>query len=376
MVYTPAQFCLTEAMRKSEAAKYARWSAAAALLFAGLTVSVYLKRGWTRYVERKNAPEAAPVDVERQSSRLTFSKVEENRTIFTVEASKSIDFKGLNASDLEGVKITIFGKQGARHDTMETHSCRYTKDSGDIVCSGDVEIQLMSAEEWQAGGPNGKSGAMKIETKGIAFNRASGAAKTDSEVRFTFASGTGRAIGAEYHSDEGTLRLQREVMLKLEPPANPKTKSGPAGEKQPVEVRGTRMDFSRDAGRIVLSGPAEARTESQRLTSAAMVLELDGNFHASKLIAKSGGPGSRPEFSSEQGAGKQRLSADEITANFAPQGWVTRAAANGNIDGESSGKGQSQFVKANSAVLGMIAGQNAPKQLTLNGAVDARMIGP
>src|ERR1043166_2643501 len=111
-----------DTMKKSEAARYARWSAAVALVFAGLTVAVYLKRGWTRHVEREHAPPAAPQDVERQSSHLTFSKGEGTRKIFTVEASKSIDFKGLNSSDLEGVKITIFGKEGARHDTMETHA--------------------------------------------------------------------------------------------------------------------------------------------------------------------------------------------------------------------------------------------------------------
>src|SRR6266403_3297206 len=144
-------------MRKSEAAKYARWSAALAMVFAGLTVGAYLKRGWTRHMEKKNAPAAAPVNVERQSTGLMFSKGEGTQKVFTVEASKSIDFKGLNASDLEGVKITIFGKDGARHDTMETHTCRYTKDSGDIICSGDVEILLMSAEQWKANGSNGKS---------------------------------------------------------------------------------------------------------------------------------------------------------------------------------------------------------------------------
>src|SRR5579864_8561286 len=98
-------------MRKSQAATYARWSAAAALLCAAITIGVYLKR---------------------QSTALTFSKGEGTRTIFTVTALKSTDFKGLNASDLEGVKVTIFGKDGARHDTMETHTCRYSKDSGDI----------------------------------------------------------------------------------------------------------------------------------------------------------------------------------------------------------------------------------------------------
>src|SRR5262245_19384786 len=118
-------------MKKSQAAKYARWSAAAALFCAVLTVGVYLKRGWTRHNEIKNAPPAPAVNVERQSSKLTFSKGEGTHTVFTVEAMKSTDFKGLNASDLEGVKVTIFGKDGARHDTLETHSCRYTKDTGD-----------------------------------------------------------------------------------------------------------------------------------------------------------------------------------------------------------------------------------------------------
>src|SRR6185295_7990813 len=178
-------------MKKSQAAKYARWSAAAALVCAGLTVGVYLKRGWTRYNERKNAPPAPAVNVERQSTKLTFSKGEGIRTVFTVEAMKSTDFKGLNESDLEGVKVTIFGKDGARHDTLETHACRYRKDSGDIDCSGDVEITLMSKQEWEAAGGKPDSAVMKVATRGMVFSRASGEAKTDEEVRFTFSRGSG-----------------------------------------------------------------------------------------------------------------------------------------------------------------------------------------
>src|SRR6266404_6459508 len=237
-------------MKKSQAARYARWSAAVALVFAGLTVGVYLKRGYTRHIERKNAPPSAPVDVERQSSHLTFSKGEGIHKIFTVEASKSIDFKGLNASDLEGVKITIFGNDGARHDTMETHSCRYTKDTGDIACAGDVEIILMSADEWQAaGGKPGAPGTMKIETRGVSFNRTSGEATTDEVVRFSFANGSGQAIGAVYNSEEGALRLQRDVQLKLDQPAAVSAKktvnanSAAQSKQNPVEVTGTRMDF-------------------------------------------------------------------------------------------------------------------------------------
>lgn len=366
-------------MRKSEAAKYARWSAAAALLLATLTVGVYLKRGWTRLVERRNAPPAPAVNVERQSSLLTFSKVEQNRTIFTVEASKSIDFKGLNATDLEGVKITIFGKAGGRHDTMETHACRYTKDSGDIACSGEVEIVLMSAEDWKATGSPVKgvkptASTMKVETRGMLFNRASGEAKTDEAVRFEFSNGSGEAVGAEYQSEEGTLRLQQDVKLKLDLPGNGNSKSGKIGvKKEPLEVTGTRMDFSRDAGMMYLTGPAEAKSSSARLTAGALLLELDQEFHAKRVVAKSDGKNGRPEFTAQKGAGRETLSANEIAANLAPQGWITRADATGEVVGESQRGDELQTMKAQSASMEMVPGQNALKLLVLKGAVDARM---
>ena len=360
-------------MLKSEASKYARWSAATALVLAALTVGVYFKRGWTRHIERKNAPEAAPVNVERQSSHLTFSKGEGTQKVFTIEASKSTDFKGLNASDLEGVKITIFGKDGARHDTMETHTCRYSKDSGDIACAGDVAILLMSADEWRAtGGRPDAPGAMKIETHGMAFNRASGEAKTEELVHFYFATGSGQAVGAEYHSEEGTLRLQHAVKLRVDQPVAANSKSEASAKKEPVEITGSRMDFSRDHGTIQLSGPAQAQTQGQRLTAAAMLLELDENFRARRLIAQSNGGEARPEFLAERGAGRQELTADEIAASFSPQGWISHVEANGNVSGASSQGQQTQSAKSRNASMEMVAGQNAPKSLVLTGAVDAR----
>ena len=364
-------------MRKSQAARYARWSAATALVLAGLTVGVYLKRGWTRHIERKNAPASAPLNVERQSSHLTFSKGEGTQKVFTVEASKSIDFKGLNVSDLEGVKITIFGKDGTRHDTMETHTCRYNKDSGDIDCAGDVEITLMSAEQWKlSAGKPGAPGTMTVETRGVVFDRASGEAKTDEPVRFSFSNGSGQAEGARYRSEEGTLRLQRNVKLNLDQPASLHGKNMAQAKKGQIEIAGSRMDFSRDEGTVYLSGPAEAKTQGQRMTAAAMLLELDGNFRARRLIAKSDGKDLRPAFTAEKGAGKQTLSADQITAAFAPAGWITRAAAQGNVSGESRQGDETRSVRAQNAVMEMVAGQNAPKTLVLKGAVDAWMGGP
>jgi hypothetical protein len=134
-------------MRRSEAAKYAQWSAAVALCLAGVTGAVYLGRGWQRHVAKKNAPPPAPAYVDRELSGISFSKVEGNRTIYTVEASHSTDFKGEAASLLEDVKITVFGKDQDRNDILHTQSCRYAKSSENIDCSGLVQMDLMSATD-------------------------------------------------------------------------------------------------------------------------------------------------------------------------------------------------------------------------------------
>src|SRR5260370_16719198 len=104
-------------MKRSEAAKYARWSAAAAMLLASLTLGVYLERKWVAYREQQKAPPPAPKDVTRSSNGLTFSKMDGNQKIFTVEASKATDFKDNDTSLLAAVTTTIFGQKVDPHDT-------------------------------------------------------------------------------------------------------------------------------------------------------------------------------------------------------------------------------------------------------------------
>ncbi len=191
-------------MKRSEAAKYARWSAAAAMLLASLTLGVYLERKWVAYREQQKAPPPAPKDVTRSSNGLTFSKMDGNQKIFTVEASKATDFKDKDASLLEDVKITVFGKKGERHDTIHTQSCQYEKVGGSITCSGEVQLDLESRTEAERAARNpGKKAEQKVrvETRGVIFNRANGMARTDQPVKFIFPNGEGEAVGVEYHSE-------------------------------------------------------------------------------------------------------------------------------------------------------------------------------
>lgn len=156
-------------------------------------------------------PSPLTEDKERQSIGLTVSKNEGDRTVFTVQASKSTDLKGQDISLLEDVKVTVFGKLGDRHDVIHTHSCRYAKSNGGIECSGDVQFDLESAADAartqtdRAAKPN----LIHVETSGVTFNAKSGRADTTKPVQFTMPNGNGEGVGATYLSEAGVLRLEK-----------------------------------------------------------------------------------------------------------------------------------------------------------------------
>jgi len=368
-------------MKRSEATRYARWSAAVALLLAGVTTAVYLERGWRRHVEKKKAPLAAPRDVARLSSGLTFSKVEQNRTIFTVQASRSTEFKDKDASLLEDVKITIFGKTGERHDTIHTQSCQYGKEKGDIVCSGEVQIDLQSAADAERATsiPNDVAAkVVHVETHGVTFDRASGTAKTEERVLFHFPNGSGEAAGVEYNSQEGMARLLRDVRMTLARPAlrRGKRDSEREGEGGEIHVRGTRLDFGRDTRTMRMSGSAEAETRSQRLTAGEITLVLDAAFRAERLAATASASESaeRPELTFKGARGTMEISADTLAAQFAPQGWVTKTEAAGNVRGSRKADGEEDYFSANTATLEIWPKVSQAKELNLSGNVSLQTL--
>jgi lipopolysaccharide export system protein LptA len=365
-------------MRRSEAARYARWSATVALLLAGITAVVYLKRDWVRHVERTKAPPPAPMDVTRQSSGITFKKFgQQNRTIFEVNASKSTEFKGQDASLLEEVKITIFGKAGDRHDVIHTHSCQYAQKDGSVICGGDVRFDLMSAADAKRVAQDpalAETHATHVETRGVTFNRTTGTAQTDERVTFAFPNGSGDAMGLEYKSEEGTLRLQRDVRLRLtQPAAMTAKKSAPkAPEGKPgrdVHVKGASLDFARDSRLMHLHGPAEAETSAEKLTAGEISLTLDEEFRVETLVATAGSAGNRPQIKLTGASDEMNLDADTLTAHLAPGGWISKLDASGAVHGSRNSGFEADEMKADAGTLALWPRLNQPKQLDLSGSV-------
>ena len=362
-------------MLRSEAAKYARWSSIVAMLLAAITIVAYVRRDWVRHIEKKNAPPAAPIDVSRQSAGLNFKKVDLNQTIFEVAASKSTEFKGQDASLLEDVRITIYGKAGDRHDVIHTRSCRYGKENGGIQCSGDVQIDLLSAADARRteGHPEAAGTVTThIETRGVQFDRATGLARTDQKVTFTFPSGSGEAAGLEYKSEEGTARLLRDVRFTLKPNApdnaNPKPASVQTRPPDEVRVKGSSLDFGRDSRLLRLFGPAQAETAAERLSAGEINLSLDKDFHAQTLVA-SGTGSNRPAVVSQGTNDPMKLEADTLTAHFSPEGAVTRLDAAGAVRGTRNGATEKDQAIAEYGTLELWPWLGRPKEMNLNGNV-------
>ena len=362
-------------MRRSEAARYARWSAAVACLLAMLTAGVYLERKWVARREEKKAPPPAPEGVTRQESGLTFSKGLGAQKLFTVEASRATNFKNSAASLLEDVKITIFGKAGERHDVIHTHSCEYEKEGQSIVCGGDVQLDLQSAEDGARSEKNQGTAAQKVhvETRGVTFSRSTGIARSDQQVKFVFPNGQGQAVGVEYHSEEGAVRLLRNVTFLLTTAdASPKGKSPGSSLHEPVRVTAKSADFERDSRIMHLRGSVEAQTATTRLLAGEITLALDKAFHAERLVASPGGSDKSPELESRGRDRQTHLSVETLTASFAAEGWLTRIEASGAIKGsQQSGKVAEEFIAA-TAWLELWPKVNQPKELNLKGNVRLR----
>ena len=366
-------------MKRSESAKYARWSAAAALLLATLTAGVYVERNWVAYREKQKAPAAAPQDVTRLSNGLTFSKGEGTQKIFTVEASKMTDFKGKDASLLEDVKITIFGKRGERQDTMHSQSCQYEKSGGNIACSGEVQFDLESKAEAERAAKNPEAATQQkvhVETRGVVFNRASGLARTDQPVKFVFPNGNGEAVGVEYHSEEGTVRLLKDVQFSLTAPRNDGEKkraaSVRANSTEPIRVTGKTLNFERESRTMQLDGPVEAETRAARLHAGKLTLTLDAAFRAEKLVVTPGPNGKNPELESSGADSAANLSAETITAQFAPEGWLTRIEGAGSVRGSRRNGRETDDFRAEHGTMELWPKVNQPRELNLKGGVQLK----
>ncbi len=188
-------------------------------------------------------------------------------------------------------------------------------------------------------------------------------------MTFSFPEGQGHAVGVQYNSDEGTMRLLGNVQFTLAPAAA--TAPARFGLRSPVNVTGTSMDFDRDSRRMVLHGPAEAKAENANLTAPVMTLNLDAEFHAQTFRAEKA-QGERPKLEMRAAKDVSELTADTVVAKVASEGWLERVDASGGVRGWREVEGQRDDFDSSAASMELWPRATQPKEVSLNGAVTVK----
>ncbi|HET9400153.1 MAG TPA: LptA/OstA family protein [Candidatus Acidoferrales bacterium] len=366
-------------MKRSEAQLYARIAAAIAAVITVAVLIVLLRRSYQEKQAEKSAPPPVPASVQRKSEEFSFSKMEGTRTIFTIRASQATQLKGTNRSVLRDVWITIYGRNGDRNDAMHTQQCDYENASGRVVCAGDVQLDLESADDAkrQANGSQaGERGPriVHVATRGLQFESGSGDAETDQGVEFNFPGGEGRAQGVKYQSADGMLELQRAVQMKLQPPASAgeASKSSANTARPPVEVSAASLQYRREENLMLLRGPVDAKQAAasgpKELRASELTLQLDEKFQARKLTAR--GTDKQPaEIESAAAKGKTTVAASEFAAQLAPTGWIENFRAEGGVDAASANGPAKSRVRSAKIEGAMEPRVNQPKTVDLSGGV-------
>src|SRR5260370_5195774 len=149
---------------------------------------------------------------------------------------------------------------------------------------------------------------------------------TDERVKFVFPNGNGEAVGVEYHSEEGMVRLLRDVQFSLMAPGNDakKKRTASAHANEPIRVTGKSLEFERESRTMRLNGPVEAETRSAHLHAGKLKLTLDAGVSAEKLVVTPGPNGKNPELESLTSDRSTTLRARTTTAHFAREARLTR----------------------------------------------------
>ncbi|MBI1750836.1 MAG: hypothetical protein HY234_05730 [Acidobacteria bacterium] len=342
-------------MRRSEAARYARWAVTSAALLALTVAGVYAYRSFEAARARRNAPPVVPPAVRKQSAEFSFSKVEQDRTLFTVRASRTTEYKAGGLAQLQDVWITIYGRFGKRFDNIHTRECDYAPATGEITCAGEVQIDLESAEEAKQR-PGER--VIHVGTVNVTFDRESGELHTENPVVFRFPYGHGRGVGVTYSTRDAKFTVHRDVELTL-------TSSGKEGKTpEPVVLTGAGLEYQRDSRTMRLLAPVRVKQGERLLTAGALALEFDAALRARRLVA-----GGNPQYQSSETRGQLAVTAQEIVTLFGREGSIERLQAAGNVTGRLKNAAGEDRLQSQRAEVEMEPGRNLAKSLTANGNV-------
>jgi lipopolysaccharide export system protein LptA len=194
-----------------------RWFAGAIIAATLLVAGAYFYARHRVQNALKQVPEKIGLEIKQSATGFTVSKSQQGRTLFTIQASKAVQFKQGGHAELHDVQITLYGSDSSRFDQIRGSDFEYDQQSGNVTAKGEVQIDLQSNPEGllnpDQSPPKELKNPIHLETSGLIFNQKTGDAHTKERVDFRLPQGSGSAVGVNYVAKTNVLTLQSQVNL-------------------------------------------------------------------------------------------------------------------------------------------------------------------
>src|ERR1700756_1062507 len=174
-----------------------RWLVAAALVLICVVAGIYVHRRHQSRDVLKQIPAKMNLDIQQTAEGFKVSKSEQGRTLFTVQASKAVQFKAGGRAELHHVTITLYGREASRYDTIYGDDFGYDPQTGDVTAKGEVRIDLEANPEGilkpDQAVPDTMKNPIHLVTRDLIFNQKTGDAFTNAKVELRMPQVTGSA---------------------------------------------------------------------------------------------------------------------------------------------------------------------------------------
>src|SRR6266478_3436577 len=306
-----------------------RWFALGAILMIATVAGMYFYARWRVRKVVHDVPAKIGLNIQQTAEGFSISKSVEGRTLFTVSASKAVQFKGGGHAELHNVKIVVYGKDAGRFDQITGDDFEYDPTSGDVSAKGTVLIDLEANPEGMRHSdqspPERTRDPIHIETNGLAFSRNTGNASATGKVVFQTPQASGSAVGIEYVAKAGTMNLLSAVAVDVSKP-------------QAVRLNADHGLILKQPRQVVLTGVRLTR-ERQQLQSDRATFFLREDNTVDRILAEGdvrsefhGGASSKSNSSSKASNSETRARSDrdELFLN-GTRNQLTKAIFSGDV---------------------------------------------
>jgi lipopolysaccharide export system protein LptA len=190
------------------------------LLAGGLVAAIAIFFFYGRWQGRRfghDVPDGLGSSIQQSTQGFTYSESRGGHTIYTLHASKAVQYKSDGHAELQDVSITLYGAQGTPANRIYGHAFDWDPVHGIARAMGEVQIDFQgaAAPASQAGKAPEDEGEGKntvhVKTSGLVFNKQTGLASTSEKLEFRLAEAAGSATGASFDSQTGIMILAADV---------------------------------------------------------------------------------------------------------------------------------------------------------------------